>query len=188
MSPRPNFFLALPTPVDPFADSPPPPPPLHRFDVPELHLTLAFLGAVTAEAAMRAFDLAAASVDRSPLVFQPGPVEPFGPRGRFSALSAVPAGDATPLANRMSEVAAIAFPAAGLRPETRPPRPHMTLSRVPRQATEVEREAALDWARTLKPCVPRMQLDRMALYTWAPDRPRRLFVIVREIALRGGAP
>ncbi|TVQ99553.1 MAG: hypothetical protein EA398_12185 [Deltaproteobacteria bacterium] len=180
---KPNFFLALPLPADPFHAAAPPPPPLRRFHVPELHVTLAFLGPVSADAANQAFGAATADLDHAPVDFVPGPVLPFGPRDRFSALSSVPAEQAEPLCALMTAIARIAFPAAGRPLDPRPPRPHVTLARVPRRASIEERAAALTWAEQLRPGLDRVRLDTVALYTWTEDRRERLFRIVREVAL-----
>lgn len=196
----PNWFIALPVPADPWFDSrfDPPSPAFRRFQPQDLHLTVAFLGAVEETAARSAFDWITTTLDRGPRrPWQPplqvtlGPLVPLGNPQRYSALS---------LLLNQGQEAAIALidqlqnPArsiAGLPPETRSPKPHVTVLRPKRRATEADRTQGLAWAETLNhsphPTAPLasfvLTLDQIALYTWHEVRDDKLFKIVSNHTL-----
>lgn len=81
----------------------------------------------------------------------------------------------------------VAFRAAGVPGESRPPLPHVTLARPLRSATPVQREAGGVWATLLRLEHVRLRLDRLALYTWSEHRRERLFSRVSEVTLADGA-
>lgn len=180
---RPNWFVALP--VDPgswFERLPPPPAAARLFAPGDLHLTVAFFGAVEAEAAGRAFATARRWA-AGPLSVRLGPVRAFGSKRQPSALSAVPTEGAEELAHAIGAVRDPLLEIAGAPPDGRPPRPHVTLARVSRRARADERRAALAWAEGLDLGEPVVRLDRLALYTWAHDRRRALFRITEVLSL-----
>jgi len=209
---RPNWFVALPVRAGAwFAGLPAPPSTIRLFAPADLHITVAFFGAVDPHAARRAFAIAASLCPPSTHA-RLGPVRAFGSKRNPSALSAVVEEmaeekveeTAEPAAPRLQpamgaeddgrgSVSAVItrlrdplLEAAGARPDRRPPRPHVTLARISRRAGPAQRRAALDWAASLDLRAPVLSLDRLALYTWARDRHRSLFQIVEELDL--GAP
>lgn len=173
-----NWFIALPVPADGwFSALPPPPAAMRGFGPSDLHLTLAFLGAVSEEAARAAWGAFVwplpAAVDVSL-----GAVVPMGSPARFSALSALLDDGRERLEAAMTEARGAAYHAAGVQPDVRPAKAHVTLARPQRKATLAQREAGLLWAASL--ALPRMplRLAAPALYTWSEDRSRALFRIV----------
>ncbi len=166
------------------------PPGFRRFHPEDLHLTVAFLGACGEEAARRALAVLerALSSPRPPIEASLGEVVPMGDPRAYSALSAL-------LLEGRAEtealIGALRDPladAAGARRETREPKPHLTLARPSRGASEAQRGAGLAWARGLDLGGVRARLDRVALYTWSAERrdtwsaerQARLFEIVAE--------
>ena len=73
--------------------------------------------------------------------------------------------------------------AAGARPARHPPRPHVTLARPQRRASDAQRARGLAWAAELALPVPTVRLDRVALYTWSDNRKERLFRMVEVRSL-----
>jgi 2'-5' RNA ligase len=137
---HPSSFVALVAPDGPWRTSlleglPPRVRPLHPADV---HVTLAFLGGVTPEAARAAFD-AVAPLPLTGMNVSLGAVVPLGPDSRWTALSA-------------------------LIDDTRPPLPHVTIARLHAKATPDERARAEHWARARRTDEV-LRLDRLALYT-----------------------
>lgn len=170
-----NWFIGLPLPQvtgldQALADCP---ATLRRFHPRDLHVTVAFFGPVTADSALRAWD--GLGDLNGPLTVTLGPLQPFGSRRRPSAFAfELDQGGATVAALITAHRDALRQ-AAGLGPENRDPRPHVTVARPARNATAAVREAARRWARTVTPPAGRLVLDRVALYTWARDRRQRLF-------------
>ncbi len=181
---RPNWFIALPVAAGPWLEAlSPAPPEVRLFAASDLHATVAFLGGVQERAARRAFALAP-SWPTGPLGVRLGGVRGLGARRKPSALSALLEANAERVADGIAAVRAPMLAAAGARPDDRPPLPHVTLARIGRRADARQRRAALDWAEALDLGSPRVRLDRLALYTWAPDRRERLFEIVAEHTLQ----
>jgi 2'-5' RNA ligase len=185
----PNWFVALP--VDPgawFERVPEPPRGVRRFHPADLHLTIAFLGPVTEEAALAGWD--ALSWPLGPVEVSLGPVVALGPPRRWSALSALLGEGRDAVETAMAEARVAVWKAAGARPDDRPPKAHVTLARPTRSAPERARALALDWAERLPAAIGRARLDRVALYGWSDDRANRLFAVHRErsLTLRVEAP
>ena len=82
------------------------------------------------------------------------------------------------LADLMGRWRGPAYDAAGARPDTREPLPHVTVARPARNADAAPRRAGLVWLdrQTIPPVT--ITIDRIALYTWSDDRRRNLFKIV----------
>lgn len=181
---RPNWFLALPVPAEPWLAErvPPPPAPLKAIGGSDLHLTVAFLGACGEERARRAWEgrgdwrLGATRV-------RLGEVVAMGKPRRYSALSALLSAGARELEEEIARCRPAWLAAAGARPDRRPPRAHLTLARPPRGASGAEREAGLAWARGLELEDIELGLDELALYTWSAERPARLFRVVESLRL-----
>lgn len=185
---RPNWFIGLPVAGECLAalQAAGPPVPVRWMPAGDLHVTVAFLGAVDEAAARRAW----ASVGALPGAFELalGALALFGPPRRFSAVGFEPVG-----AGRAAAVACVeavrdgALAAAGARPESRAPRPHVTVLRPRDDATAADRAALAAWAAAPRADAGAVRVDRVALYTWASDRPRRLFRVVeaRALGVRG---
>ena len=177
MTQRPNWFIGFPF------DGPivvgAPPPKVRLFSRTDLHVTSVFLGAVDERVAQNAW---ARLVDRaeSMLPVDLGEVRLLGGRTP-SAISAVVT-DARMLAERIDAHRARLVDAGLTRPDMRPPLPHVTFARIQRSATDAQRAAAAEWARTLS-VKSSATIDRVALYTWSEDRSRRLFDIRDEYPL-----
>lgn len=182
----PNWFIAFP--VDPavIASLPKVPPAFRAFHSDDVHLTITFLGACGETAAHHAFDTLAAALSERPehpLHISLAGVVPMGPRGRYSALSALVRDgndDAVEFLRRWRDVAA---DAAGINRDQRTPIPHVTVARPQRRATDEQRAGGLEWAQTVTLPAHRLTLDRIGLYTWSERRLPRLFQIVKAVVL-----
>lgn len=177
-----NWFVGLPVPAGHWhAALPPPPAGFRSFHPLDLHLTIAFLGAVTEERARAAF--AATSWPLGALEVSLGEVVPMGNPRRYSALSALLVDGREHVESTMASARGAAFDAAGAPHESRPAKAHVTLARPRRDADARAREAGLAWASGLDLRTVRVRLDRLALYGWSEDRRERLFRVVAEVPL-----
>jgi 2'-5' RNA ligase len=177
-----NWFIALPIPAaEWFGRLPAPPAQVRLFPRDDLHLTVAFLGPVSAESAQAAF-AQASGWPRGALEVQLGRVLPMGRPRRYSALSAELVLGRAPVERAITLVRDAMCDAAGVRRDERPARAHVTLARPSRRASDAQRSAGLAWAEGLALDAPPMLLERIALYTWAHDRTERLFRIVESQA------
>jgi 2'-5' RNA ligase len=181
---HPSSFVALVAPDGPWRTAllgtlPPRVRALHPADV---HVTLAFLGGVTPEAARAAFD-AVAPLPLVAMNVSLGAVVPLGPDSRWTALSAL-IEDGGALAEVMRTVREVAACAAHTIPETRPPLPHVTIARLHAKASPDERAAAEHWARERRGGAV-LRLDRLALYTGRRHKEPGLpaYDVVAEITL-----
>lgn len=167
---RPNWFVAAPVPPDDWFDRlvTLPPSGLRRFHPDDLHLTIAFLGAVGEAAARRAF--AALRWPAGAARVTLGAVVPMGSNRRYSALSALLDDGRQRVEGAIAATRDIVCTAAGARLEHRPAKAHLTLARPHRRATPAERDDGLAWARGLSLAGVGLVLTRVALYTWAEDR------------------
>ena len=183
-----NWFIALP--VSPgawFEALPAPPDAVRPFHPDDLHATVAFLGAVGASRARRAFD-ALRDERIPPREIVLGRIVPMGPPKRWSALSAevFDAGEATPgLADLLTGPRDRGLAAADVPAENRPMRPHVTLGRVRRRARGSERKSGLAWSQAVGEIGATVLVDRLALYTRAPSEAAQTFTIVEERPLDG---
>lgn len=155
---------------------------LRRLPPADLHITVAFLGAVDESAARAAWELAA-DIEEGPFRVTLGPAAAFGRPARPSAFG-------LELGDGREAVAALIgrwrdhlLAAAGQPPERREPRPHVTLGRPPRRAGETIRRRALEWVERFEVPPATIPLERIALYTWSKDRRERLFRIVESRTL-----
>ena len=176
---HPNWFIGLPVPAEPWFSGLVTPRDLRRFAPADLHLTVAFLGGCTPQQAHAAW---ACPTPGGPFTVQLAGIAPMGNPRRPSAL-AVLLDDPAEVAGHIGRWRQPMWRAAGARPDTRPPKPHCTVARPRRKATDAERAAAVRWARSVPPLGTRLHLDRIALYTWSDDRRASLFRIVDERVL-----
>ncbi|MCB9550640.1 MAG: 2'-5' RNA ligase family protein [Myxococcales bacterium] len=179
-----NWFIGLPVAGDCVAAlrAAGPGAPVRWVPAGDLHVTVAFLGAVGEAAARRAW----ATVGALPGTFELalGSLALFGPPRRFSAVGFEPMGPGRAAAVACIEAArARALAAAGARPDARAPRPHVTVLRPRAEATAAERAAIAAWVAAPRADAGAVRVDRVALFTWAADQPRRLFRVVEARAL-----
>lgn len=185
MASPPNWFIALPVaaaalPAGSLASLPPGVARLHPDD---LHVTVAFLGAVGQERARRAWgELPSAG---TPLVTHTGARAALGRPARPSALGLDLDADAADgaLAAFLGRWRDHLRAAAGVAAETRPLRPHLTLGRPPRRAGARLRQRIDDWLAGRDEAA-RIELDRIALYTRADRDGGRRFRQVERLAWR----
>jgi 2'-5' RNA ligase len=185
--PRPNWFFAFPLDGAFVDELPAPPSALRRYHAADVHLTLAFLGGVGeagAERALSALDEQLARATPAALDVSLGEVVPMGPRGKYSALSALLERGREEATEHIRGLRDALTEAASGRRERRPAKPHVTLARPRGRATDADRAAGLQWAAALDLRAVQARLDRIALYTWSEPRRERLFRIVTERPLR----
>lgn len=182
--PRPNWFFGFPLDGAFVQGLPPLPGALRLYHPDDVHLTLAFLGGCGEDGAERALAALDARLALDPPLATEvtlGEVVPMGgSRRHYSALSALlDAGREAMKATLTAYRDALTEAATGRR-EARPAKPHVTIARPKRRATEAERDAGLAWAEALDLSGVRARLDRIALFTWSERRVERLFRIVAE--------
>lgn len=183
---RPNWFVAFPVDGAFVLELPELPPAFRRFHPDDVHLTLSFLGGCGEEAARRglaALERELGATPRHGLTATLGDVVPMGPRGRYSALSALLDEGRTETERLMTELRDVVSDAAIGKRDQRPAKPHVTLARPAGNASAERRAEGLAWAKALRLSGVRLQLSRLALYGWAEQRRERLFRIVAEIPL-----
>ena len=149
------------------------------FHAADLHLTVAFLGSVGREPAERAWACAAA-LEGHPIVAELAGVKALGNPRRPSALSVVLASGGEDAVRVIEQLRAPMISAAGARPDTRPPLPHITIARPTRNCPPAERRRALAWAEGKSPLGQTVTMTQLALYTWAEDRRVRQFRVVAQ--------
>jgi 2'-5' RNA ligase len=182
--PRPNWFFGFPLDgafAEALTDIP---ASLRRYHPDDIHLTLAFLGGCGQEAAERALSVLDARLESAPvraIDATLGEVVPMGGSRRdYTALSALLDRGRAEATACVSDVRDPLTVAAIGRREKRPAKPHITIARPMRRATDDARAAGLAWAAALDLRSVRVRLDRIALFTWSEDRRDRLFRIVTE--------
>jgi len=178
---KPNWFVGLRVPpaagvAEGVTDLP---AGVRRFAAEDLHLTVAFLGSVGEEAARRAW-AACGLASSPPIAATLAEVVPMGSPRRFSALAAELAEGHREACDLIDALRAPMLAAAGSRPDTRPPRPHVTVARLRRRASPAERRDALAWAAALSLSGASIELTELALFTWSEDRQRVLFRVVES--------
>lgn len=179
-----NWFIALPIVSDQLsagmiADLP---PQLRRLDPADLHVTVAFLGAVGERRALATWTETAA-MQAGPFEVRTGAPAALGRPRRPSAYGldlVAEAGFTEWLAYWRDRLRA----AAGVEPETRSVRPHVTLARPPRRADAGIHQRARTWTQTTRPTPATLCLDRIALYTAADGPGQRRYQAIRERPLR----
>lgn len=164
-----NWFVALPVPAGGWLETLQPPPGVRLFAPEDLHLTLAFLGAVSAERARAAF-ACAETLPLQPLEIGLGQVVPLGSRRRPSAFSALLEQGRAEVERAIAAIRDALCDAAGAPRDARPPLAHITLARPVRAATPQQLQAARAWASSLSLTRARAWLSRVALFTWSRER------------------
>ena len=162
---------------------PPSPPHVRVFTASDLHVTLGFLGSVEEGEAQKAWALVDGFRSFRLVRGSFSGVKPLGNPRKPSALSAIVDVGREALSEMIVEARSSLLEAAGARPDTRAPLPHMTIARVQRRASADERRAALRWARELDTSAARFAAASVALYTWSDDRRSHLFRIVERYDL-----
>lgn len=189
---RPNWFFAFPIDGRFVLELPPPPPSFRLFPPEDVHLTLSFLGGCAQEAAERALaaldDVLAQRRLPSIDVSLAAVVPMGGSRRDYTALSALLEGGRDETTRLVGELRDVLSDAALGRREKRPPKPHVTIARPGRRATDAARAAGLSWAEGLDLRQNQARLERIALYTWAEgNRRERLFRVVAERMIAGAS-
>lgn len=187
MASGPNWFIGLPVdagelPAGLMASIP---PGLRRFHPDDLHLTVAFLGAVGPEAARAAWALVG-DIDAGPLRAQTGRLAAFGRPGRPSAYGLELGAGRDSLAAFIGAWRDPLRAAAGVGAEERAVRPHVTVARPPRRGGQAIRARAAAWLDT-QPAPATITLARIALYTRAPPGEERQFRRIEEAPLGSAA-
>jgi len=178
---KPNWFVGIPVPAEQWL------PDMLRslpsccrgFASEDVHMTVAFLGAMDPSLAIRISALMD-EIAFTPFEIGFAGVVPLPSARRASALSLELE------AGREAAVAVLSrwrdplIAVAGGRPDTRAPLPHVTIARPIRRHGPQAVAQACAWARAVTPPIQKLQLDRLALYTWADDRREHQFRIVDE--------
>jgi|AntRauTorcE11898_2_1112593.scaffolds.fasta_scaffold00781_12 2'-5' RNA ligase len=172
-----NWFIALPFPAaclqaDEWAQLP---TGTRAFDPEDLHVTVAFLGAIGEQRALRAWERFRAG-DELPVATTTGARATFGAPRRPSALGLdLDTGSRDGALTRfISEWRNTLRAAADLVREERPVRPHVTLGRPPRRTDDEWRHALTAWIDR-SAAHDAVSLDRIALYTRGDPDGRRRF-------------
>jgi 2'-5' RNA ligase len=155
---------------------------VRQFGREDLHITVAFLGAVSEASALAAFELA----DEFPLPMTDitlGAVKPLGAERRPSAFSALLERGREEVELAMTKARPAMWARAGARLDSRPALAHITLARPRPKISATELQHAIAWAQALQLGAAESRLDRIALYTWSEDRSQSLFKIVRSLPL-----
>lgn len=182
-----SWFVALPVMAgDWFSRLSPTPAGTRLLAVEDLHLTVAFLGAVGEPCARAAFDrLPPMAIRRFEISL--GAVVPMGNPRRPNALSVLiegSDGQGRSIAEVLTAPRDVILEAAGLPTENRTMKLHVTLARLRRRAGVEERQRAFDWAKQSDLTSTRIRLDRIGLYTAARDRSTRAYDRVESRDLR----
>lgn len=187
-----NWFIALPVEAGPWLDRVQGAAevgcvPLHPRD---LHLTVAFLGAVSEERARAAWaPLQDGGWPLGPVHATLGEVVAMGDPRHPTAFAALLREGREAIERAIGAVRDPAIARAGARAELRPPKAHLTLARPERRADAAARRRATAWASAIDLGAPGVALDRLALFTSArppgaesaPSAPR--YVVVDSVAI-----
>lgn len=155
------------------------PPGLLHVDGADLHITLAFLGRV---AEVRAHNAWQHALTLPCPIFRvvPRRLVALGNPRRPSAFGAVVDDAEGSLAAFIGQHRDALRAAAGVEAEARAPLPHLTLARPPRAAGADIRERAREWVERTDMPTTTVELNRLALYTRAPDAQPSRFQRVAE--------
>lgn len=162
---------------------------LRAFSAADLHVTLAFLGPVS-EAKARAAWRRLLQSPPPAMTVRFGPVEAFGNPRQPTAFSLTFGEGQDALKEVLTQLTNVLRVEAGLPPENRAPRPHVTLAR-PTARSRARRDARettlhVEWMRAVAPPTAPVVLREVALYTWAEDRRAQLFIRRETLTLVSG--
>ena len=175
---QPNWFIGFVVPHEGWFDALERTPVGARyFNREDLHVTLSFLGAVEEADAMRAWQVAT-RFEHEAFSFPLGHIEPMGPAHAPTAWAVVPRQPILELNTFLATRRNLLASAAYARPDSRPPRPHITVARPKRLASAKQRAELERWAESQNVPQISVTLDQIALYTWSQERDHRLFRIV----------
>lgn len=180
---RPNWFFGFPIDGAFLSDLPPLPKHFRRFHENDVHMTLAFLGGCGEEGAFRALSalderLAGAPIRAMDISL--GEVVAMGSPRRYTALSALLGRGRDEAAACVTAYRDVLTETASGRRDERPAKPHVTIARPRRRASDADRKAGIEWAATVDLHAVAATLDRIALYTWSEKRVDQMFRIVAE--------
>lgn len=178
-----NWFIALPLPPTslPPGELAQVPAGTRTFAPEDLHVTVAFLGAVGEQRALHAWSRLDTDAEL-PLQASIGARAVFGSPRRPSALGLDldTAGSDGALTRFITAWRNTLREAAGLAPEQRPARPHVTLGRPPRRTDTSWKNALAAWLDRPPPDTL-IRLERIALYTRAEPGGARRFREIRTL-------
>lgn len=172
-----NWFVGFP--LDPGITWEAPPEGLSLLAPGDLHLTLAFLGGVEEEAALEAWSYVTSRGLRA-LDVCLAEIEGFGPSDRPSAFAWTLGQGGDEVGAWMSAHRDPCRAVAGVAPEGREPRPHVTVARPGRRATAEQRRAMLAWCQAQAVPAQTFTLDRVCLYGWAASGAPTRYRVHRE--------
>ncbi|MFZ1866241.1 MAG: hypothetical protein WAU39_18615 [Polyangiales bacterium] len=175
----PNWFIGFSMQVEGFR-IPPAPARVRVFAPSDLHVTLGFLGRVQEAEAAKAWALIDTYPSFRSVTGSFAGVVPLGNPRKPSALSAMIDEGRDAFSEMIAQAREPMLAAAGAPEDTRPPLPHMTVARIQRRASSVERRQALRWAEGIHAEGASFTSRSVALYTWSDDRQERLFQIVAQ--------
>lgn len=176
MRSKPNWFIGWPV-VMPL-DLGPAPPRVRVFIPEDRHVTLAFLGACDEVAARTAWQ-EASGLRRPVTVVSVAGIDMLGNPRAPSAIAAILDAGRTEVERAIHDHRPRLLAAAQARADHRPLRAHVTLARVQRAASPIQRRNAEAWSEALSVSALGT-LEGLALYTWHADRNTRLFSIVER--------
>ncbi|MBX3225874.1 MAG: hypothetical protein KIT84_30145 [Labilithrix sp.] len=180
-----SFFIAFSTDGGDWFERLDPPAGARKETVPNLHLTLAFLGRIPEDLARAAFERVRAW---PPFTWAGtvGPIIPLGPPHKPSVLAATIADNRAPLAAFMTAHRDELTDAVGAPREQKPALPHVTVARFHWKTTPAERAAGVAWGRATDLHAPPISLGELALYGPAPEpRVPRYRIFARTAAPLG---
>src|SRR5262249_31073633 len=151
--PRPNWFFGFPIDGAFVNDLPDVPASVRRYHADDIHLTLAFLGGCGQDAANRALHALDARLESAPIRAMNttlGEAVPMGgSRRTYSALSALLDEGRAEVTACITAVRDVLTEAATGKRDERPAKPHVTIARPLRRASDTARADALAWAARL---------------------------------------
>ncbi len=180
-----NWFVGLPIPTEGWfsllvRDAPASVRVFHPDDV---HLTVAFLGRCGEERARLGW-ARTEGYQEPAIAVMLGKLAAMGNPRRPSALSVILEQGFDEVAGLITTLRGTVIEAAGAKPDSRPPRPHITVGRPARKASGRQRRQAIGWALDKAAVAASLTIQRLALYAWSEDRRERQFRIVAERDLR----
>jgi len=152
---------------------------IRAFNASDLHITVAFLRDCGEARARAAWDAVEPYFDR-PLEFTLAGVEALGNRWRPSAVGLASAQVDDEVSDFIGKVRDLATFKADVEPDTRAPRPHVTVIRPPKRGSLDEIQEILQWADRTAPLQLRLRLSTLALYTRSEERGRQFRTVVEK--------